>query len=98
MINLKMNFALKMVPLLAFVSDAAPSIDEHRQDFATYDANKDGFIDPSEVRALYDGIKSWDLSAYFVAVDANENGLIDLDEFLAANEKHDSGDLDVKDY
>ncbi|EER20208.1 troponin C, skeletal muscle, putative [Perkinsus marinus ATCC 50983] len=52
--------------------------------FKSFDANKDGGIDPQEVRAIYRGLMDQaDLFKFYAEADKNEDGLIDIDEYRA---------------
>ena len=64
-----------------------PEEQEHRNDFIAFDLNQDGFVDASEVRQQFEGLKQQDISAFFIAADKNEDGLISLDEYIHASLK-----------
>lgn len=68
---------------------------EHKNDFIAFDLNHDGFVDASEVRTQFEGLKQQDISAFFIAADKNEDGLISLSEYIHASLKQDAGQLDL---
>ena len=91
-----MKSALLLVSLLLKAVCASPESElEHKNDFMAFDLNHDGYVDASEVRTQFEGIKNRDLSAFFIAADKNEDGLISLDEYLHASLKQDRGELDL---
>ena len=69
---------------------------QHKNDFIAFDLNHDGYVDASEVRQQFEGLRQQDLSAFFIAADKNEDGLISLDEYLHASYKNDAGELNLK--
>ena len=54
-------------------------------DFFQYDSNKDGFVDPIEIRAVHVGISYQNVNILFIAADLNEDGLLDLQEYVTAS-------------
>jgi Ca2+-binding EF-hand superfamily protein len=53
------------------------------QDFNRYDLNRDGRIDPQEIRTLYGQQLSQDeLQSFFNAVDKLQQGTFDLDDYI----------------
>jgi len=71
---------------------------QHKNDFIAFDLNQDAFVDASEVRSQFRGLKQEDISAFFIAADKDEDGLITFEEYLAASLRHDEGELDLDDY
>jgi Ca2+-binding EF-hand superfamily protein len=71
---------------------------QHKNDFIAFDLNQDSFVDASEVRSQFRGLKQEDISAFFIAADKDEDGLITFEEYLAASLRHDEGELDLDDY
>ena len=73
-------------------------INQHKNDFISFDSNQDGNVDAQEVRIVFPHIKQEELSAFFIAADKNENGLIDFDEYMHASLEHADGNLNLEDY
>ena len=71
---------------------------QHKNDFIAFDLNQDGFVDASEVRSQFRGLKQEDISAFFIAADKDEDGLITFEEYLAASLRNDDGELNLDDY
>lgn len=68
------------------------------EEFASFDTNQDGWIDPDELRAKFEGISSWEVSATFIAGDSDEDGLLDKEEFLTLRERFESREIDLRDF
>ena len=83
-------------PLIFHIYSATTK--EHEKDFASFDANNDGFIDAQEIRNHYPSILNEDLSAFFIASDKDEDGLVSKKEYLAASLLHEEGNLSMDDH
>ena len=89
----------KFVYLIAYVCALT---DEQRErytkDFNIFDENKDGFIDPTEVRTTFANLGPQEVSSFFIAVDFNEDGLITLQEYLDGSLANEQGAMDLNDF
>lgn len=78
---------------LSELFEDGPSLDEVKEAFDVFDANKDGFIDAKELRkvlcdlGLEDGSEVEECRNMIRAVDENGDGLIDFGEFVKFMEK-----------
>ena len=53
------------------------------EDFNSYDLDKNGLIDPQEIRTVYHGtLLEEDLKAFWDAVDVDNNGYFDLKKYV----------------
>ena len=87
--------SLLLAAAIVQAAQITPEEQEHRNDFIAFDLNQDGFVDASEVRQQFEGLKQQDISAFFIAADKNEDGLISLDEYIHASLKQDAGQLEL---
>eukprot|EP00356_Strombidium_inclinatum_P001967 CAMPEP_0170479202 /NCGR_PEP_ID=MMETSP0208-20121228/519_1 /TAXON_ID=197538 /ORGANISM="Strombidium inclinatum, Strain S3" /LENGTH=96 /DNA_ID=CAMNT_0010751555 /DNA_START=24 /DNA_END=314 /DNA_ORIENTATION=+ len=83
---------------VAVCSAQQTSQQEHENDFMSFDANNDKFVDAAEVRSQFPQISAEDLSAFFIASDKNEDGLISFEEYMKASLAHEDGSLDLNDF
>jgi len=60
------------------------------EDFKTYDLDKNGLIDPQEIRTVYHGsLMEEDLKSFWDSVDVKNNGYFDLNEYIEYALKQD---------
>ena len=53
------------------------------EDFNSYDLDKNGLIDPQEIRTVYHGtLLEEDLKAFWDAVDVDNEGFFDLEKYV----------------
>ena len=95
--------ALKFVSLVLLLGisvceETKEQIQQHKNDFISFDQNSDGNVDAQEVRNVYPNIKQDELSAFFIATDKNQNGLIDFDEYSHASLEHADGNLNLEEF
>jgi Ca2+-binding EF-hand superfamily protein len=80
------------IAVLATVVVATVDPNQHShfiEDFKTYDLDKNGLIDPQEIRTVYHGtLKEEDLKSFWDAVDVNNNGFFTLEEYIEYALKH----------
>eukprot|EP00744_Colponema_vietnamica_P023351 GILI01033758.1.p1 GENE.GILI01033758.1~~GILI01033758.1.p1 ORF type:complete len:111 (+),score=34.35 GILI01033758.1:41-373(+) len=57
---------------------------EHKDDFDSFDVNKDGIVDAQEVRKSVPSISQEELAEFFSIADKDGSGSIDFDEYLHA--------------
>ncbi len=80
--------------LVAVVYGGGEGVDpnEHShfiEDFKTYDLDKNGLIDPQEIRTVYHGtLMEEDLKSFWDAVDVKNNGFFTLEEYIEYALKH----------
>ena len=62
------------------------------------DLNNDDVVDPDEMRQSWTWMRSWDVSAGFIAADSDEDGLIDLQEWLACGRRFHNKEFQFADF
>ena len=56
---------------------------EYLEDFKSYDLDKNGLIDPQELRTVYHGtLMEEDLQAFWSAIDTKKQGFFTLEEYI----------------
>ena len=70
----------------------ANRIQEHKNDFISFDVNQDNYVDAYEVRRKHPTIPHQEISALFISTDTNQDGLITVDEYIAASLEQDKKD------
>ena len=64
---------------------------QYLEDFNSYDLDKNGLIDPQEIRTVYHGtLVEADLKSFWDAVDSKMNGFFTLQEYIDYALKQDS--------
>eukprot|EP01017_Pseudomicrothorax_dubius_P016627 TRINITY_DN1884_c0_g4_i2.p2 TRINITY_DN1884_c0_g4~~TRINITY_DN1884_c0_g4_i2.p2 ORF type:complete len:115 (+),score=35.64 TRINITY_DN1884_c0_g4_i2:68-412(+) len=80
------------VLLVLCVADAPTPTEEdvkrYREEFQSYDQNKDGLLDAMEIRASAEGINDDEVISFFELVDDNDSGSVSFDEYVNAMVSH----------
>ncbi len=81
-------FVSRMKQFFFLVSAVVGEVDQkmhahYIEDFNSYDLDKNGLIDPQEIRTVYHGtLLEEDLKAFWDAVDVDNNGFFDLKKYV----------------
>lgn len=80
-----MKATLFGIMILVGHSSSKTTQKQYEMDFKEYDTNKDGYVDPIEIRTVHAGISYQNVNILFIAADLNEDGLLDMQEYVQAS-------------